>query len=156
MTPFRRVLHASDFSGPANVAFRVAVAVAKVHGAELLLVHVLPAPPTLAGGRRSMSLRAHDELVAIARRAADRQLALLLTKARLSKVRARAFRVHGDPHREILRAARAKEADLIVMGTHGRTGISRLFLGSVAERVVRLASCPVLTVPRRSGPDGAR
>jgi nucleotide-binding universal stress UspA family protein len=156
MTPFRRVLHPSDCSGPANAAFRVAVAVARVHRAELLLVHVLPAPTPLVGGRRSVPLRTRDELLAIARRAADRQLALLLAKARLSKVRARAFLVHGDPHREILRAARAKEADLIVMGTHGRTGLSRLFLGSVAERVVRLASCPVLTVPRRSGPDGAR
>src|SRR5262249_7953655 len=54
--------------------------------------------------------------------------------------------VEGDPGREILRAARETGADLIVMGTHGRTGLTRLLTGSVAEKVLRKAPCPVLTV----------
>jgi len=56
---------------------------------------------------------------------------------------------HGEPWKEILNAAKTHKADLIVMGTHGRRGLSRVFLGSVAERVVRLSPVPVLTVSGR-------
>lgn len=56
----------------------------------------------------------------------------------------------GVPYERIVRAARSKRSDLIVIGTHGRTGFSRVFVGSVAERVVRLAPCPVLTVRGRN------
>ena len=58
----------------------------------------------------------------------------------------------GDPAEEIVRYATAHDIDLIVLGTHGRTGLSRVLLGSVAERVIRTAPCPVLAVPGRSGP----
>jgi len=67
-------------------------------------------------------------------------------------VRAERQLVEGDPVSEILRVAREMPADLIVMGTHGRTGLERLLMGSVAEEVLRKATCPVLTVKRPPGP----
>ena len=61
----------------------------------------------------------------------------------------------GAPHEEIVRTAEEKHVGMIVMGTHGRGGLNRMILGSVADRVIRLAPCPVLTV-RQSKPGGAR
>lgn len=86
------------------------------------------------------------DLLAAARRFAKRRLAAALARVKRERVRVKAIVVEGLPPREILRSARRTRADLIVMGTHGRTGVSRLFLGSVAERVVRESRCPVLTV----------
>ena len=70
----------------------------------------------------------------------------LLAHARKARVRARGFLLEGAPHEEIIRFARARRVDLVVMGTHGRTGLAKLFVGSVADRVVAAAPCPVLTV----------
>jgi nucleotide-binding universal stress UspA family protein len=64
-------------------------------------------------------------------------------------VRATTLVLEGVAHEQIVRAARSKKADLIVIGTHGRTGLAKLFLGSVASRVVAAAHCPVLTVRGR-------
>jgi len=77
---------------------------------------------------------------------AQKQLDKLLAKARAAGVRARGLLLEGVPHDRIVRAAKSRRADLVVIGTHGRTGLARLFLGSVAGRVVAAASCPVLTV----------
>lgn len=65
-------------------------------------------------------------------------------------MRVKAFLLDGVPYEQIARAARSKRADLIVMGTHGRTGLSRFFIGSVAARVIPLAHCPVLSVRGKS------
>jgi nucleotide-binding universal stress UspA family protein len=67
----------------------------------------------------------------------------------LAGVRATGLLLDGAPHDQIPRAARRNRADLIVIGTHGRTGLSKVLLGSVAERVIRSATCPVLTVRGR-------
>ncbi|MGH7393607.1 MAG: universal stress protein, partial [Candidatus Rokuibacteriota bacterium] len=64
-------------------------------------------------------------------------------------VRGRTLLLEGSTHDQIVRAAKSRRADLIVMGTHGRGGIAELFLGSVAERVIGSARCPVLTVRKR-------
>jgi nucleotide-binding universal stress UspA family protein len=69
-----------------------------------------------------------------------------VAEAKKRGVRARGLVGEGVPYEQIVRTARGKKADMIVMGTHGRTGMSRFFLGSVAGRVASLASCPVLTV----------
>ena len=69
-----------------------------------------------------------------------------MAQARKNGVRAKGLLLEGIPHDRIVRAARSTRADLIVLGTHGRTGLGRVFLGSVAARVVTLAPCPVLTV----------
>jgi nucleotide-binding universal stress UspA family protein len=69
-----------------------------------------------------------------------------VARARTDGVRAESLLLQGLPAEQIVRAARSKRADLVVLGTHGRSGLPRLVLGSVAERVIGLARCPVLTV----------
>ena len=145
MKRVRRILHPTDFSRASGAAFLKAVALAKENRAELLLVHVL-LPPTPFIGDGYVSPKTYEVLEVAARHGAQRQLAKLLAKAKKATARVKAVLLEGIPYSRIARAARAKRVDLIVMGTHGRTGLSKFFLGSVAERVIAAASCPVLTV----------
>ena len=147
MKRIRRILHPTDFSRASGAALKKAVALAEEKRAELLLVHVL-LPPTPFIGDGYMSPKTYEELEAAARRSAQRELAKVVARARKVKARVKAVLVEGVPYDKIARVARSKRADLIVMGTHGRTGLSKFFLGSVAERVIALAPCPVLTVRR--------
>jgi len=73
----------------------------------------------------------------------------LTQKTRKAGVRAAGLTMEGDPARQIVRAARSKRADLVVLGTHGRTGLARFIVGSLAARVVATAPCPVVTVRGR-------
>ncbi|KRT75075.1 MAG: hypothetical protein XU13_C0005G0028 [Candidatus Rokubacteria bacterium CSP1-6] len=145
MKGVRRILHPTDFSRASGAAFLKAVALAKESRAELLLVHVLlPTTPFIGDGY--ISPKTYEELEASARRGAQRELAKVVAKAQKAKARVKAVLLEGVPYDRIARVARSKRADLIVMGTHGRSGLSKFFLGSVAERVIALAPCPVLTV----------
>jgi nucleotide-binding universal stress UspA family protein len=139
------ILHPTDFSPASRAAFAHALALAREEGAELLLVHVLATVMPLAG-EGYMSPKTYDDLQRSLRAQAQKQLDQLLAKAKAGRVRARGFLYEGMPADAIARAARGKRAKLIVMGTHGRTGLTRLLMGSVAERVVGTAPCPVLTV----------
>ena len=139
------ILHPTDFSPASRKAFAHALALARKEGAELLLVHVLPTVMPMAG-EGYMSPNTYDDLQRSMRAQAQKQLDRLVAKAKAGKVRARGFLYEGVTADAIVRAARAKHARLIVVGTHGRTGLTRLFMGSVAERVVGTAPCPVLTV----------
>ena len=139
------ILHPTDFSPASRPAFTHALALARKEGAELLLVHVLATVMPLAGDGY-MSPKTYDDLQRSMRAQAQKQLDRLLAKAKAARVRARGVLYEGVAADAIARAARAKRAKLIVMGTHGRTGLRRLFMGSVAERVVGTAPCPVLTV----------
>jgi universal stress protein A len=144
MTAFRRILHPTDFSRASAPALRRAVALARACRAPLVLVHVMTPPsPFIGEGAQPSS---YVDLLILARRSAKRRLAAALARAKRGRVRAQAIFAEGLPADAILRAARRTRADLIVMGTHGRSGLSRVFLGSVAERVVRESRCPVLTV----------
>ena len=148
MKKFRRILQPTDFSRASGAAFAQAVALARENRAELLLVHVL-LPPTPFMGDGYIPPRTYEELGAAARRGAQRALAKLLAKAKRATSRVKAVVLEGVPYEQIARTARRRRADLIVMGTHGRTGLSRFFMGSVAERVIPLAPCPVMTVRGR-------
>ena len=140
----KRIVCAVDFSDYSDHAQRYAVGLAEVFGAELRLVHVVELPflPTysLAGvpalvlpveqveeGARERMQEAVDACRAIH---ADTE----------GEVRT------GSPFVEVIDYAREVEADLIVVGTHGRTGLSHMLIGSVAEKIVRKAPCPVLSV----------
>ena len=141
----RRILHPSDFSRASSAAFKKAVEMAKANRGELMLVHVLnPVIPVAGDGY--VSPKMYEEIAASNRAWAQKELNKLVTKAKASGVRAKAAVLEGSAHDQIVRFARAKRADLLVLGTHGRSGIAKLFLGSVAGRVVGAASCPVLTV----------
>jgi nucleotide-binding universal stress UspA family protein len=145
MSRIRRILHPSDFSSASSAAFAKALEMSKANRAELLVAHVVaPVVPMMGDGYVSPSL--YQELETSARSQAQAQLDRLLAKARKAGVRAKSLLMQGAPHEQITRAARAKRADLIVLGTHGRTGLAKFFVGSVASRVVSTASCPVLTV----------
>jgi nucleotide-binding universal stress UspA family protein len=144
MTAFRRILHPTDFSRASAPARRRAVTLARACRAPLVLLHVMTPPSPFIGEGTPPS--SYVDLLILARRSAKRRLATALARARRERVRAQAIFAEGLPADEILRAARRTRADLIVMGTHGRSGVSRVFMGSVAERVVRESRCPVLTV----------
>ncbi len=144
----KRILHATDFSGASGRAFATALDLARTDHAELLLVHVL-APVVPIAGEGYVSPKAYDDLARSLRAHANRQLARLADRARRARARVRTLLLEGSPYESITRAARARRADLIVMGTHGRGALAKFFLGSVAERVVGTAPCPVLTVRGR-------
>jgi nucleotide-binding universal stress UspA family protein len=141
----RRILHPSDFSRASGMAFTKAIDMAKANRAELLLVHVL-VPNIPMAGEGYLSPKVYEEIEATARAHAQKALDALSAKAKKAGVRVKTLLIDGMPHEQITRAARAKRADLIVIRTHGRTGLAKLVLGRVAGRVVSTASCPVLTV----------
>jgi nucleotide-binding universal stress UspA family protein len=148
MSRHRRIFHPTDFSSASGAAFKRAIALAKADKAQLLIVNVL-APPMPISGEGYMPPNLYEDLEASARKYAERKLAALQVKARAASVRASTLVLEGVAHEQIVRAAKSKKADLIVIGTHGRTGLAKLFLGSVASRVVAAAPCPVLTVRGR-------
>jgi universal stress protein A len=145
MAKIRKVMMASDFSSASRAAFSRAVELAKANRATLLVMHAVALPPPTLGGEY-LPPQAWDRIEAASRAAAQRQVAGLLARARRAGVRAAGVIMAGSPYEVIARAARAKRADVLVLGTHGRTGLSRFFLGSVAARVLATAPCPVLTV----------
>lgn len=145
MSRIRRVLHPTDFSRASAAAFARAVETARSNRAELLLVHVI-VPTYLPIGDGYISPNVYAEMEASARAYAQKHLAALVAKAKKAGVRAKGLLMEGPPYERIAQAARRKRADLVVIGTHGRTGFAKLFLGSVASRVLAIAPCPVLTV----------
>jgi len=146
MTRLRQILHATDFSSASRPAFAKALEMAKHDRARLFLLHVLTPPSPFLGDKLPSS---YLELQAQARRGAERRLVAAVDRAKKAGVRVQAKLIGGAPSEEIVRAARRQRPDLIVIGTHGRTGLGRVFMGSVAERVLQRASCPVLTVRGR-------
>ena len=145
MSRLRRILHATDFSPASRAGFARAMAMAKADRAQLVLVHVLTPQAALAVNGY-MSPRIYDDLEAAADKYGQRHLDVLEAKARKGGVRSKTLLLHGLADQQIIRVARSTKADLIVIGTHGRMGLARLFLGSVASRVLAGARCPVLTV----------
>jgi nucleotide-binding universal stress UspA family protein len=138
MLPIRTILHPTDFSDRSQNAFKLACALARDYAACLLVVHVVPTPLAVyvEGMVAEPLTEFRDEVHA--------QLCALRPDD--PAVRPEYFTLEGDPTHEILQFAQDHACDLIVLGTHGRTGLGRLLMGSVAEGVVRRAACPVLTV----------
>ena len=146
----RRVLHPTDFSRASSAAFARSLVEARQARRELVLLHVLSSAIPLAGaGEGYMAPSVYEQMSQSARGWAQKQMDRLLAKAKAARVRARGLVVEGVAHEQITRAAKRLRADLIVMGTHGRTGVARFFVGSVAARVTATAPCPVLTVRGR-------
>jgi nucleotide-binding universal stress UspA family protein len=145
MSRIRRILHPTDFSRASSAAFKRAVDMAKANKAELLLVHVMtPTIPIMGDGY--VSPQVYEDMEAAARAYSQKHLGALVSKAKQAGARVKGLLLEGVPHERIARAARSKKADLVVIGTHGRTGFAKLFLGSVASRVLAVSPCPVLTV----------
>jgi len=145
-----RILHPTDFSRASGAAFAKSLAETKKNHGTLVLFHVLaPVIPLGAGGEGYISPSVYDQMEKSARAWAQKQMNRLLAKAKAARVRARGMLASGVAHEQIVRAAKRQHAGVIIMGTHGRTGVARFFLGSVAARVTATAPCPVLTVRGR-------
>ena len=146
----RPVLHPTDFSKASNAAFARAVVEARQSKSELVILHVLAPVVPLAGATEGyLSPQLYEEMSTSARAASQKQLDRLLARARPARVKTRGLLVEGVAHEEIVRVAKRLRAGIIVVGTHGRTGVVQLVLGSVAARVAATAPCPVLTVRGR-------
>ncbi len=137
------ILVPTDFSETADTALDYAVMLAAKLGARIHLLHVTGIP-MLGVPEAGVALTSTmiESIIRNAQHALDR----LIDQRRGRAAFAETIQSTGDPRDMILQAAKDTAADLIVMGTHGRRGLKRLLLGSVAEAVVRTASCPVLTV----------
>jgi len=143
-TGFERILVPTDFSAGSERAWAVARRLAGPLGAELILFHVVVEAPLFSEGPFTMK---HTRSVfSAAREWANTTLGEWTAAATASGLRARSIVGTGAPHKEIIATAALEHTDLIVMGTQGRGGLDRALLGSVAERVIRLAPCPVLAV----------
>ena len=139
MLPFKKILYPTDFSEASYEALKAANELALHFSAELCLVHivspVVPASPEFA----SSAMRLQEE-------SAEKTLQEVV-KQRVSKeLRIRQIVLLGEAADEITRMSEENKVDLIVIGTHGQTGWRHVVFGSVAEKVVRLAPCPVLTI----------
>lgn len=141
---FERILVATDFSPQSARAWSVARRLAAALGAELRLVHVFVEAPLYSEG--PLSGRRVREVYESARDWVSRTLEQWAAQARDEGLRVGVESRNGEPYREVLAAAAEARADLIVVGTHGRGGLDRALLGSVADRVIRAAVCPVLVV----------
>ena len=142
-------MHATDFSPASTAALKRAMAMAKADRAQLIIVHVMTPPSLALPGDGYISPSLYEDLEASARAQAQKRLNAIVGRARKAGVRATGLLLEGVPHERVARAARAKKVDLLVIGTHGRTGLAKFFLGSVAARVIASVSCPVLTVRGR-------
>lgn len=143
----RRIVHATDLSNASTPAFTRAVAMAKRNRADLTLLYV--ADPLMPMADGTVSPPTYRQLRKSAVEYGRKGLARLVARAAQSGVRATAVVREGTAWAEIVRASRRLRPDVLVIGTHGRTGFFRVLVGSVASRVIGLASCPVLTVAAR-------
>lgn len=139
---FRRIVAATDFSEPAERAWRAAMELARVHRAELVLLHVFVELPLYAETPAAAVLQVYEEQ----RRWVQDELEARVKNAAAEGVSGRSRLETGSAPETIARVAGEERADLVVVGTHGRTGLDRILLGSVAERVVRMTPCAVLVV----------
>lgn len=136
MLSIKTILHPTDFSAPSEYAFRLATSLASDYQAQLVIIHVVPAPLYFGDGLLAPGdVASPDDL--------PNELLDMTVPDDLRVVR---HLEEGKPAAEILNLAQLSHADMIVMGTHGRRGLDRFFMGSVVEEVMRAARCPVLVV----------
>jgi nucleotide-binding universal stress UspA family protein len=145
MIDLRRILVPTDFSKHSQRALTYAAALAEKFGAEIFLLHVVQdfavfLPDTVTAS--PPPLPPPDQVNSAVREALERTV----REGNLKHLRVHTEAREGTPYHEIVTYAGENDIDLIIMGTHGRTGLAHLLLGSVTERVVRRSPCPVLTV----------
>lgn len=146
MITLQRILMATDFSESSKEALNYSVYLARSLGSTLYLLHVFE-PPFYSPTGVSITLRPEvDQWIRDLRAEESKRLNLLTDEVRQQGAKVHPMFKEGTPFLEILKTAGEIPADLIVLGTHGRTGLTHFLMGSVAERVVRKAACPVFTV----------
>jgi universal stress protein A len=149
MLPFRKILCPTDFSEPSHAALKAASELALHFGSELWFLHAVTPAPVMGTGMEPPPVNTalyDQELLSSTKKSLEE----VITRLELQEVATHQIVLIGDPADAILRTAEEKRPDLIVITTHGRTGLGHFVFGSVAEKVVRLSPCPVLTI--RSSP----
>lgn len=146
--PLKKILWPTDFSEPADRALEVATRLCSIFSAELIVIHVVSpitvAPPGPGVGMGEFRYpRLMEDMQAMAENSLQEWRENRIPKEIHSQYRV----LIGNPGDQIVHTAREESADIIVIATHGLTGWRRFIFGSVAEKVVRLAHCPVLTIP---------
>jgi universal stress protein A len=144
--PLIKILCPTDFSEPSFLAIDRARRLAETSGAEIILMHVVPPLPTspAPSGMHGFDTAAYLEgMLTYGRESMQR----LIMEKLPEKVPVRSLILAGNPSDSIISTAEEEQVDLVVIATHGHTGWRRFVFGSVAERVVRLSPCPVLTIP---------
>jgi nucleotide-binding universal stress UspA family protein len=141
MLPIKTLLHPTDFSGPSDYAFQLACSLARDYGARVLVLHVVERPVLAYGG--VMTAPPPPPPSAEERQTIQERLRQITPSDPAVGVE---YQIEeGDPATAIVQVAQERPCEMIVLGTHGRSGLGRLLLGSVAEQVVRKAPCPVVT-----------
>lgn len=144
----KKIVFPTDFSTSSDAALEHAAGLARDMGAQLLIVHVEEPPLAYGGGEMYYGVPEPDHS------AVEKMLSKV--KPRTADVKFEHHLLIGSPADEIVRFAEHENADLIVMGTHGRSGLWRMLMGSVAEAVVRRASCPVFTFKQPQAQSAAK
>jgi nucleotide-binding universal stress UspA family protein len=145
---FSKILAPTDFSDDSKLALSYAVELAQKFSAEIVVVHVDQplAPVMMSELNPGLDVSTMNRIAEEQRMLALRELDQTTARLREQGSKARSLMRVGAPFLEIINSAVSENADLIVMGTHGRSGLAHVLMGSVAERVVRKAPCPVLTI----------
>jgi len=146
MADIKKILFATDFSDNSKYALTFAISFARKYDGMLYILHVIQQPSYPLGMYAEISFDAMDKFSQSISDAVEKEMQALKEKDLQGYQKYECLIVHGTPFLEILRTAKEKEADLIVVGTHGRTGLDHVLFGSTAEKVVRRAHCPVLSV----------
>jgi nucleotide-binding universal stress UspA family protein len=149
MLKIKKILCPIDFSEPSLKGLEVGVDLATLFKAKLDVVYVLPIlPATAKDANLQFAIPEYERMIHID---AEQQLQAVVSQRVSKNLKTRTLIGHGNPAHEIVRLAQEEKADLIVIATHGHTGFHHLVVGSVAEKVIRLAPCPVLAVrePRK-------
>jgi nucleotide-binding universal stress UspA family protein len=146
MGEIKKILYATDFSENSKFALKYAISVAQKYGAKLYLLHVIQPPTYPLGMYSEISFDAMDKFTHSITEATEKEMKTLKETMLSGVTDYEIMIISGTPFLEILRVAKEKEAGLIVVGTHGRTGLDHVLFGSTAEKVVRRSPCPVLSV----------
>jgi universal stress protein A len=142
--PFHRIVVPTDFSDCAERAWALAKRLAGSLGSEVVLAHILVEP--IVYGDAALATDTTWQLFEQGRKWVEDELEKWASGARADGMAVRAIVRTGSANEEIVNLATDEGAELIIMGTHGRSGLNRVLLGSIADRVIRFAPCPVLTV----------
>ncbi len=149
MTP-KHFLIPHDFSPYADQAVSYAIDLAKALHANVTLLHIIQSLP-LAVGIGDASAALADSYLQDLENTANQSMEEARRRVKQAGLQCDAIVLHGVPFQTIIEVAGDKHIDLIIMGTHGRTGLTHVLMGSVAEKVVRLAPCPVLVIREHQG-----
>jgi len=142
----QKILFATDFSENSRWALKYALSFAEKYAAKLFILHVIQQPSYPLGMYAEISFDAMDKFSRNLSEVTEKEMKELCEQDLRGFKNFEAMILTGTPFLEILRTAKDKEVDLIVVGTHGRTGLDHVLFGSTAEKVVRRASCPVVSV----------